>query len=246
LPARPFKSRYRSAAMRSRATPLGSVAPDGSPVEIYLRLPPRGEAEFVHGAIPDGAAVLELGCGVGRITHELIRLGHPVVAVDESPEMLAHVRGAETVLSRIEDVDLRRRFPCVLLASHFVNTEEPERDLLLRACARHVDDDGILVIERYDPMWTPEASPARRIGDVSVRLRDVRREGTRSGRLRSTRWMGARGRSRSARWCWTTASSALRCVAPASPSRKRSTSTGSGSRRGYTRTHSRCVISSVP
>jgi SAM-dependent methyltransferase len=165
--------------MRSRATPLGSVAPDGSPVEIYLRLPPRGEAEFVHGAIPDGAAVLELGCGVGRITHELIRLGHPVVAVDESPEMLAHVRGAETVLSRIEDVDLRRRFPCVLLASHFVNTEEPERDLLLRACARHVDDDGIVVIERYDPMWTPEASPARRVGDVSVRLRDVRREGTR-------------------------------------------------------------------
>ena len=82
------------------------VAPDGSPVEVYLRLPPRGEAEIIHAAIPAAAEVLELGCGVGRITHELIRLGHPVVAVDESPEMLAHVLGAETVRARIEELEL--------------------------------------------------------------------------------------------------------------------------------------------
>jgi hypothetical protein len=88
-------------------------------------------------------------------------------------------RGAETVLSRIEDLDLRRRFRCVLLASHFVNTEEAERDLLLDACARHLDDDGLVAIERYDPSWVPQASAARRIGDVSVAMRDVRGDGTR-------------------------------------------------------------------
>src|SRR5919198_5137029 len=51
------------------------VAPDGSPVEIYRRLPATGEPELIHGAIPAGASILELGCGAGRITHELIRLG---------------------------------------------------------------------------------------------------------------------------------------------------------------------------
>ncbi len=69
--------------MRVRGTPVGEFTPDGSPVEVYLRLPPRGEAELVHAAIASGAEILELGCGVGRITHELVRLGHPVIAVDE-------------------------------------------------------------------------------------------------------------------------------------------------------------------
>src|SRR5690242_19259324 len=98
-----------------------TTTPDGSPVELYLRLPALGEPERVHELVPAGAPVLELGCGVGRITHELVRLGHPVTAVDKSAEMLAHVRGAETVQSRIEELRLERRFPCVLLMSHLVN-----------------------------------------------------------------------------------------------------------------------------
>ena len=70
-----------------------SVAPDGTPVDLYLMLPPGGEAEIVDAAVPEGAEILELGCGPGRVTHELLRLGHPVVGVDESSAMLAHVRG---------------------------------------------------------------------------------------------------------------------------------------------------------
>jgi SAM-dependent methyltransferase len=144
-----------------------------------LRLPPRGEAELVDAAIPAGAAVLELGCGVGRVTHELIRLGHPVTAVDESPEMLAHVRGAETVRARIEELDLGRRFPCVLLASHFVNVDDEERDALLRTCVRHLADDGVVLIERYAPGWAPEDAGTAQVGDVAVTMRDVRRRGRR-------------------------------------------------------------------
>ena len=72
-----------------------------------------GEPEIVHATASPGAWILELGCGTGRITHPLVALGHPVVAVDESPEMLAHVRGAETVCARIEDLALDRRFNVV-------------------------------------------------------------------------------------------------------------------------------------
>jgi SAM-dependent methyltransferase len=139
-----------------------SVAPDGSPVEVYLRLPERGEGELVAAACPAPAALLELGCGVGRVTRQLARLGYSVTAVDESPEMLAHVRGATTVLARIEELDLGRRFPCVLLASHFINAADlAERTRVLEACARHVDAGGSVVIETYPADWHPTS------GDVA-------------------------------------------------------------------------------
>ena len=93
------------------------ITPDGCAVDFYARMTAMGEPAIVHDAIGPGASILELGCGTGRITHPLTGLGHPVVAVDESPEMLAHVRGAETVCARIEDLDLGRRFDAVLLAS---------------------------------------------------------------------------------------------------------------------------------
>jgi 2-polyprenyl-3-methyl-5-hydroxy-6-metoxy-1,4-benzoquinol methylase len=126
-------------------------APDGSPVEMYKLLPTFGEPELIHGAIRAGAAVLELGCGTGRITGALAALGHPVTAVDSSPEMLAEVTGAETILSRIEDLHLGRTFPCVLLVSNLVNNEDEARRAFLRGCREHVAADGIVIVERMDP-----------------------------------------------------------------------------------------------
>lgn len=162
-----------------------AVARDGSPVELYLRLPPRGEAELVHEAIPDGAEIVELGCGVGRVTHELLRLGHSVVAVDESPEMLEHVRGAATVCARIEELDLQRRFPCVLLMSNLVNTDPAERTAFLAACARHVAADGVVLIERHEPDWSPSEGKSGELGDLTISLEDVRHdEGTVSATVR--------------------------------------------------------------
>ncbi|HEY7295719.1 MAG TPA: class I SAM-dependent methyltransferase, partial [Dehalococcoidia bacterium] len=95
--------------------PACDTAPDGSPVGLYALLPPDGEPELIHAAVTPGRELLELGCGAGRITHPLLALGHPVVAVDQSAAMLAHVRGAETVLSPIEKLALGRRFAAVLL-----------------------------------------------------------------------------------------------------------------------------------
>lgn len=136
----------------SRGGPDDQKTPDDSPVGLYLAIGTEGEPELVHSVIPAGASVLDLGSGVGRIAHRLIELGHPVVAVDESAEMLAHVRGAETVRSKIEDLDLGRTFDCVLLMSNLVNTSDDDRCAgLLRTCRRHVAADGAVLIERYDP-----------------------------------------------------------------------------------------------
>jgi SAM-dependent methyltransferase len=153
------------------------VAPDGSPVEIYRALSGEAEAELIASALPAGATILELGCGTGRVTHELVARGFAVTAVDESAEMLEHVRGAETVQARIEEVDLRRTFDCVLLASHFVNA--PDADVFLAACARHVDAGGVVLVEAYPSDLEWAVGRVTRIGDVSFGLADVDLEGDR-------------------------------------------------------------------
>ena len=51
---------------------MSDVTRDGSPVEMYARMPTFGEPEIVHAAIPAGAEILELGSGAGRMTHRLL------------------------------------------------------------------------------------------------------------------------------------------------------------------------------
>jgi SAM-dependent methyltransferase len=142
------------------------TAPDGSPVEVYERLPELGEGDIVASAIPAGGTVLELGCGVGRITRQLVRLGYRVTAVDESPEMLAHVRDAETVQASIEELELGRRFDAVLLASNLVNAEPERRRLFLGTCCRHSD---LVVVEGLPLGWSPEDGETT-LGEVVSRL----------------------------------------------------------------------------
>jgi SAM-dependent methyltransferase len=130
----------------------GHYAPDGSPVELYARLAAGDEPRIVHEAVAPGAALLELGCGAGRVTHPLLALGHPVVAVDNSPEMLEHVRGAEKVLSDIQALQLGRRFAGVVLASNLVNcVDAASRHAMLACCARHVAADGVVLVQRLAP-----------------------------------------------------------------------------------------------
>ncbi|HJU02462.1 MAG TPA: class I SAM-dependent methyltransferase [Actinomycetes bacterium] len=138
-----------------------------------------GEPEVIHAAVPAGAGILELGAGAGRVTHPLVALGHPVVAVDESAEMLARVRGAETVRARIQELHLGRRFDVVLLASFLVNTPDRElRGRFLAACREHVHDQGCVLVQRHEPRWFDEAAEGERTaGGVSFRLRDLDRPG---------------------------------------------------------------------
>jgi len=156
---------------------MSDIAPDGSPVEMYTRMPTFGEPEIVHAAIPPGAEILELGSGAGRMTHRLLELGHPVTAVDNSPEMLAHVHGAETVLADIETLELGRRFPVVLLASNFLNApDDRELDAVLAACARHVAAAGQVPLERMPPEWEPRRGTSE-TGGVRISMSDVVRDG---------------------------------------------------------------------
>ncbi|MFL6110434.1 MAG: class I SAM-dependent methyltransferase [Catenulispora sp.] len=127
----------------------GAITPDGSAVDLYSRLPVGDEPDIIAAAVPAGARLLELGCGVGRVTHPLLERGFEVTAVDESPEMLERVRGARTVCGPIEDLAVREVFDAVLLASNLVHAGDADvRRGLLNTCVRHVAPDGCVLIQR--------------------------------------------------------------------------------------------------
>ena len=150
------------------------VAPDGSPVDVYRALPRPAEADMIHAAIPDGASVLDLGCGTGRFARALATLGHAVVAVDNEPAMLVGleaVGGITPILGDLGSLTLGRTFDAVLLASHLVNDD----DLGARALAvarGHVGSGGVVIGEVYPPGVDWPAAVGRRsvLGRVGVTM----------------------------------------------------------------------------
>lgn len=132
-----------------KGTGPGAITPDGCAVELYSRLSVGAEPDIITEAVPAGARILELGSGVGRVTHPLLERGFTVTAVDESAEMLERVRGARTICSPIENLDLGETFDVVMLASFLVHAGDEEvRRGLLRTCVRHVAAGGCVLIQR--------------------------------------------------------------------------------------------------
>jgi SAM-dependent methyltransferase len=157
------------------------VAPDGSPVEVFDRLPAGRAVDYLRAVTPSGGSVLDLGCGAGRIGGALLASGHAVVGVDVCTAMLdrAAARGIEVVLGDAATLDLDRRFDTVVLASYLVN-DATTAPALLAACRRHVADDGVVVVQRYDPVWARAGKAGEaRSGAVSITVSSVTVDGAR-------------------------------------------------------------------
>ncbi|MFI2433852.1 class I SAM-dependent methyltransferase [Streptomyces sp. NPDC018693] len=155
----------------------GVITPDGCAVEFYSRISVRDEPDIIAAAVPAGAHILELGSGVGRVTHALLERGFTVTAVDESPQMLERVRGARTIVSPIEELDLGgETFDVVMLASFLVHNGDPEVSRgMLRTCARHVADGGCVLIQREGEHFHTDL-PTERVDPSGYTVR-IRSEG---------------------------------------------------------------------
>ncbi len=151
----------------------GAITPDGCAVELYSRLPVGDEPDIIAAAVPQGARVLELGSGVGRVTHALLQRGFDVTAVDESAEMLERVRGARTICEPIEDLALGETFDVVLLASFLVHAGDVEvRRGMLRTCLRHLAEGGCVLIQREGAHYHADV-PRERIDPAGFTVRIV-------------------------------------------------------------------------
>ncbi|OON74747.1 class I SAM-dependent methyltransferase [Streptomyces tsukubensis] len=154
----------------------GAITPDGCAVELYSRLPVGDEPDIIAAAAPAGASILELGCGVGRMTGPLVERGFTVTAVDESAEMLERNKGVRTVCSPIEALDLGETFDVVTLASFLVHAGDVEvRRGLLRTCRRHVAEGGSVLIQREGPDYH-EDLPRERVDPSGFTVRMVSAE----------------------------------------------------------------------
>jgi len=128
----------------------GPQTPDGCSVELWKLLPAGVEPSLIASAVPRRGSILELGAGVGRITHPLLALGYSVTAVDNSSEMLAEIRGAS----------LGILFDAVILGSFLIHAPAPgARAALLQVCRRHVKPSGAVLVQHYRDGWPASAVP---------------------------------------------------------------------------------------
>jgi SAM-dependent methyltransferase len=154
---------------------MTEIAPDGSPPAFYRRLPPDGEPELIDALVPSGAAILDLGCGPGRIAGPLVALGHRVTGIDDGPGMIAALpEGVEGIVADARTVRLARRFDVVLLASHLLNDPEAG-DAFARTAAVHLAPGGIVVAQVYPDGYDPTAAigTVTRMGDAHIELMRV-------------------------------------------------------------------------
>ena len=107
----------------------------------------HGEADFVAALLPSGA-VLDAGCGTGRVAVELARRGYDVVGVDSDPSMLDVARRHDQawVLADLATLDLGRTFDLVVCAGNVMVVLAPGTEpQVVRRLAAHLVPGGLLV-----------------------------------------------------------------------------------------------------
>jgi SAM-dependent methyltransferase len=123
---------------------------------VFRQLPAGNAIEYIVAALEPSSSVLDLGCGAGRLLLGLAAAGFVTTGVDICPEMLAQIPSAETVCADIVGLDLGRTFDAVVLASYLVN-DVSHASSFLETARRHVVDGGIVIVQRYDPLWLSDA-----------------------------------------------------------------------------------------
>ncbi|UCD57578.1 MAG: class I SAM-dependent methyltransferase [Candidatus Hydrogenedentota bacterium] len=120
---------------------------------------------FVEMARQSEGAVLEIGCGTGRVLIPIAKVGVNIVGLDLSPSMLAFCREKlscepEEVRSRVQLLqadmrrfDLGREFSLVITPfrpfQHLLTIEDQLS--CLTSIRRHLAGDGRLVLDLYNP-----------------------------------------------------------------------------------------------
>ncbi len=105
-------------------------------------------------------AVLDVGAGTGRITLDLARRGHEVVAIDSEEPLLAALRAragglqVQTIRADARDFDAGRRFPLIIVPMQTTQLLDGSagRASFLRRAHRHLDRGGLLALAIADPL----------------------------------------------------------------------------------------------
>jgi SAM-dependent methyltransferase len=118
-------------------------------------------------AAEHAGSVLDVGAGTGRITLELARRGHRVVALDRDAELLAELARraegleVETVAADAREFELATRFALIIVPMQTIQLlggPEGRRGFLDRA-RRHLEPGGLVAIAISEELELYDAGP---------------------------------------------------------------------------------------
>ncbi|MGM0556387.1 MAG: class I SAM-dependent methyltransferase [Myxococcota bacterium] len=128
-----------------------------------------GDSDYYREQCYGARAVLELGCGWGRVTRELVSVVDEVVGLDINPGMIEAARdevpGAAFTVGDMREFDFDARFERIIIPYNSLYNLLTDDDLhaCLTAVERHLAEGGMLLFDGY------HVSPQM--------LREMRREG---------------------------------------------------------------------
>jgi len=141
-------------------------APLGPTYDRYARLlsfgqDPRWRAELVSKIPPDSQRVLDVATGTGAVALELVKRGHTVVGIDQSPEMLGVARerlpGVELHEGRAESLPFAdAEFDALTFTYLFRYVADVPATL--RELARVVRPGGVVAMQEFGlpgGVWRP-------------------------------------------------------------------------------------------
>jgi hypothetical protein len=138
---------------------------------LIRRRRPIGEPEAREPLAATGVATMDGTAGAGRIVLALAQAGMPcdsmtqaILPQDLEPEALAAL-------------DLGGPYGTVVLGSHLVNLPDAaRRSSSLALAARHVTEDGAVVIEHHPIDWAETAAAVEPTPGSAVGMEEVRRD----------------------------------------------------------------------
>lgn len=139
----------------------GNIEPSGGP-DAYFSGPADWAPYELDALKHVRGRILDIGCGAGRISLHLQRLGHRVTAIDSSPGAVETSKRRGVPDSRLMSVtQLSPRLgtfgTIVLFGNNFgLFASEKRAKWLLRRFHRLADDAGRIVAESTDPYQTNE------------------------------------------------------------------------------------------
>jgi SAM-dependent methyltransferase len=120
--------------------------------------------------------VLDVGAGTGRITLDLARRGHAMVALDRDPgltsELSARADGLEieTVTADAREFELAMRFGLIIVPMQTIQLlgGRERRMMFLRRARRHLDDGGLIAIaiSEHLELYDVDAGPGAPLPDI--------------------------------------------------------------------------------
>lgn len=110
-----------------------------------------GEARMIDAMLPRNAAVLDAGCGTGRVGGRLAAAGHRVTGVDLDPALVAEARaqhpGSQWQVGDLSSFRSAERFDVIVCAGNVMAFAGPsQRAGILHGFAGHLAETGRAVV----------------------------------------------------------------------------------------------------